>query len=159
MIMVSNNADQPVRDFLLIWCPKLAWFMSKWVTVKYGATKTKRSVWDYKAGGNIKKKKVKQNCEEMISTFADALISRFWRCWRCLTSRRWYCSCVEMSSDVIRCMVMGIDTQCHRGRGWERGKRREGEGSGTQGTLEEIHSICTYLSGWIPQSRMLIFTS
>lgn len=40
------------------------------------------------------------------------------------------------------------------------GEGKEGrEGTDTQGILEVIHSICTYLSGWIPQSGVLIFTS
>lgn len=56
------------------------------------------------------------------------------------------------------CVTVATDVECHCGRRKE-GEAREREGTVTQGILEEIHSICTYLSGWIPQSRMLIFTS
>lgn len=106
------------------------------------------------------------------------LISRFWRCWRCLASGRWYCSCVGRGCKppptatatpmrchciygyglLADCVTVATDVECHCRRGKE-GEIRESEGTVTQGILEEIHSICTYLSGWIPQSRMLIFTS
>lgn len=56
------------------------------------------------------------------------------------------------------CVTVATDVECHCGR-----RKREETGGRertvTQGILEEIHSICTYLSGWIPQRRMLKFTS
>lgn len=45
------------------------------------------------------------------------------------------------------CVTAATDVECHRGRGKE-GETGEREGETvTQGILEEIHSICTYLSG------------
>lgn len=106
--------------------------------------------------------------------YSVVLISRLWRCWRCLASGRWYCSCVGGCKLprptwmrwhwiygyglLADCVTVATDVECHCGRR-KREETGERERTVTQGILEEIHSICTYLSGWIPQSRMLKFTS